>query len=71
MKRIKDGWHSVHGTEVYTEDGKVVRGVKRDGANATVTYPYHYEGSAVWVNCSGITLAAFRSGYKRGTVDMF
>jgi hypothetical protein len=73
MAKIKDGWHVVYGEDVYVENGKVVRGVKKGENNSEVTsYPYEYnKDQDCWVNVSGkITLSSYRSGRKKGTKCM-
>nr|DAH10228.1 MAG TPA: hypothetical protein [Caudoviricetes sp.] len=69
----KDGWHEVYGENVYVENGKVIRGVKKDENGSKITsYPYEYsKDHDCWVNISGkVTLSAYRSGHKKGTKCM-
>lgn len=73
MMANKDGWHKVYGTNVYVENGKVVRGVIKGADGSEVTcYPYEYnKDHDCWVNISKeVTLTAYRAGYKRGTKCM-
>lgn len=73
MAKIKDGWHVVYGENVYVENEKVIRGIKKDGNNSEVTcYPYEYnKDQDCWVNVSGkVTLSAYRAGRKKGTKCM-
>lgn len=73
MSQIKDGWHVVHNEDVYVENGKVIRGVKKGENNSEVTsYPYEYnKDHDCWVNISGkVTLSAYRAGRKKGTKCM-
>ena len=73
MAKIKDGWHVVYGENVYVENEKVIRGIKKDGNNSEVTcYPYEYnKDQDWWVNVSGkVTLSSYRSGRKKGTKCM-
>ena len=81
MTEINDGWHTICGYDVYVKDGCVMRGVSRE-QNPTTIYPYrvHYEWhdgiggkkrvSSGWDECVGITVGAFRAGFRRGTVTM-
>nr|DAE76147.1 MAG TPA: hypothetical protein [Caudoviricetes sp.]DAT88954.1 MAG TPA: hypothetical protein [Caudoviricetes sp.] len=73
MAQIKDGWHVVYGENVYVENGKIIRGVKKGENDSEVTsYPYEYsEELNCWVNISGkVTLSAYRAGRKKGTKCM-
>lgn len=73
MAQVKDGWHTVCGTSVFVENGKVVRGVTKDANGSEVTcYPYEYSKELdCWVNISGkVTLSAYRAGHKKGTKCM-
>lgn len=61
MTKMKDGWHTVKGYEVYVEDGKILRGVKNDTNGSRVpAYPYKWESTNnAW--CKGTpTVSAFR-----------
>lgn len=81
MKAIRDGWHMICGYHVYIEKGCVIRGMT-DGWQSKTTYPYrtHYEwrdsiGGKRRIesgldNCSGISVAAFQAGVRRGTICM-
>lgn len=73
MTQIKDGWHKVYNEDVYVENGKVVRGVKKDYNGSEITcYPYEYDKNQdCWINISGkATLSSYRSGRKKGTKCM-
>ena len=73
MAKIKDGWHVVYGENVYVENEKVIRGIKKDGNNSEVTcYPYEYnKDQDCWVNVYGkVTISSYRSGRKKGTKCM-
>lgn len=64
---MKDGWHKICGAMVYVENGKVMRGVQ-DGRTV---YPYRKNTKiGGWDNVSGLSVAAFRAGMKRGTIDI-
>lgn len=66
-KKVKDGWHIVYGRDVYVENGKVMKGLKKDHNNSLVTaYPYIRRNGG-WDNITGVKLEVFRSGVKRGT----
>lgn len=67
---IKDGWHTIQGYKVYVEDGKVLRGILGEGNSQRTAYPFRRSKNG-WDNDSGLTVNAFRSGVKRGTVNMF
>ena len=74
VRAVKDGWHSVDRYDVWVEDGKVLRGVKRtisDDGSGTL-YPYRWMGKPYncFTNVSGISLSALRSGLKRGSIIM-
>lgn len=65
----RDGWHTVYGNPVYVENGKVVRGMKKDHNGGWVAaFPYKASLYGGWTNVSGYyTLEQFRSGMSRGT----
>lgn len=63
----KDGWKVISGYEVYIEDGKVLRGIS---SRNTTVYPYRRCRHGGWDNVSGLSMAAFRSGVRRGTIEM-
>lgn len=67
-KKAADGWHTVHGQEIYVEEGVVVRGV----SDGRTTYPYRKDRTGNgWTNISReITLAAYSAGWRRGTIAM-
>lgn len=67
---MKDGWHVVCGYEVYVEDGKIVRGMKNHGSSKVAAYVYRRCKTGGWNISYQVTPSAFRSGYKRGTVDL-
>lgn len=50
MAQIKDGWHKVYGEDVYVENGKVERGIKKDMNNSEVPcWPYEYDKKTRWL----------------------
>lgn len=68
---MKDGWHVVCGYEVYVEDGKIVRGIKKKPCSGyCAAYVYRRCKTGGWNISYQVTPSAFRSGYKRGTVDL-
>lgn len=73
-KRIeKDGWRIIAGYEVYVEDGKIRHGVKDSytGIGQVSTYVYRASRYGGWDReYSGVTVAAFRAGVRRGTISM-
>lgn len=70
--RIKDGWHTLYGWEVYVEEGRIMRGVKSDRNGSSVcAYPYRKSTNNSWTIEDGISYWAFVSGVRRGTVCMF
>ena len=69
MAKCKDGWRAICGWDVYIEDGFVVRGVS-SGPDVVPVYPYRKDRHGGWNSCSGLTVAAFRAGVKRGTVRL-
>lgn len=76
MKKIRDGWHKIAGYEVYTEDGYILRGIKKDHNGSQVTaWVYklaNYGGDSGygWFRWERMTPDAFRAGVKRGTVRL-
>lgn len=71
-KMMKDGWHIVCGYEVYVEDNRIRRGVKKDYNGSLVpAWPYRWlDEYNCWTEECGCTVSAFRSGFYRGTYDM-
>lgn len=55
----------VAGYEVYIENGYIIRGIK----NGVTAYVYRQVKDG-WKKEDKITEAAFRSGVRRGTVDL-
>lgn len=68
MRKITDGWHNLCGCKVYVEDGRVLRGLSDDGQKPLYIYRHKKDG---WTSDGGITVDAFCSGIRRGTVDLF
>lgn len=65
---MKNGWHVLYGCDVYVEDGKVLRGLKNGGTEPA--YVYRKCRSGGWDRETAITVAAFRAGVRRGTIDL-
>lgn len=73
MKTYKDGWYTVAGYEVYVENNKVVKGVKKScsGVGEVPAYPYVAAKDGGWNLASReLSLEAFRARVKRGTADL-
>lgn len=66
VKKVKDGWHTAYGYEVWVEKGKAIRGVQGSGVSRKTVYFYknYGMGSAVKVTP---TLETLRRGLKNGT----
>ena len=73
MKKNKDGWKTVYGLSVYVEGGRVIRGTLGacGGFEYRTAYPYRWDQRlGCWTAAGGLSLAAFRAGVARGTVDL-
>lgn len=68
-----DGWHKVGPYRVLVEDRVITYCIKPDHngnpVRAHIYYDYHVPGSRQrhWVRDAKVTLAALRSGLRRGT----
>lgn len=72
MKMISDGWHVVSGYEVFVESGNILRGILYDPFGSPLTaYVYRRCRDGSLSRCSSISVSAFRSAVRRGTVDLF
>lgn len=72
-KNITDGRHTISGYEVYIENGKIVRGMKRDPSGIGKLPAYVYRSSKYGGydrESGGLTVSAFRSGVRRGTISL-
>ena len=69
MSKIKDGWHIIKNYIVIVENGRVLRGVSSQDWQQHAIWPYR-AGKYCWTNVSGISVEAFRSGVRRGTITM-
>ena len=63
---MKNGWHIIAGSNVYVENGFVVRGLSKDSLEPLFIYRISRRGG--YDMEYKITPAAFRAGMKRGTV---
>ena len=73
MRKIKDGWHTILGHDVYVENGIVKRGIEQlSPLNIVAVYPYRYVPKGVYKGWwrENVSVDAFRAGVKRGTIDM-
>ena len=70
---MTDGWHTLGGYMVYVEKDRVLRGVIGEYLGTKTAYPYRRDKrhKNLWVNVSGLTCNAFKSGVRRGTIKMF
>lgn len=69
-RKIKDGWHTICGHDVYVEDGFIIRGIKQSGQDKLTAWVYRSAGHG-WSREDRITPDAFRAGWKRGTIRLF
>ena len=75
MEKMKDGWHTIAGYEVYVEDGQIIRGIKYDQNGGQLSAHVYRQDRArsgracgLWTSEEKITPDAFRSGVWRGTI---
>lgn len=63
---------TVAGYDVTVEEGRIVRGVKRDQNGSYVaSWPYRWNAKQnCWVLDQGMSPSAFRSAVRRGTAKM-
>lgn len=66
---MRDGWHKICGYDVYIESDRVIRGTIEKYQGISTVYPYRLNKYGC-VNCSGLTVAAFRAAVRRGSVIM-
>lgn len=68
---MKDGWHTILGYDVYTEDNKVLRGTLGDGVTYRPAYPYKWNKRyRCWIKTTGINTSTFCKGVKRELIIM-
>ena len=65
MKRIvKDGWHNCKGEDIYTENGYIVRGIRKDYNGSDISsYPYRKTKDGSLTSTITGTLDGLRKGY--------
>ena len=69
--KIKDGWHTIYGRKVYVEGGMVRRGIKEDRNHSqAAAYVYRASRRGGWDKEDGLSVAAFRAGIARGTIEL-
>ena len=68
MTNQKNGWKKVCGYDVYVEDGMVKRGITSDGQRPL--YLYRKAKGGGWDSTSPMTIAAFRAGVNRETIEL-
>ncbi len=64
----KDGWHTISGYHVHIENGRIDRGMTAD--KQRTTYIYRHSKTNGYDKEDSITIDAFRSGVRRGTIIM-
>ena len=68
---INEAWRIAAGYEVFTQDGKILRGRTKDSNGSyKPTYPYRLTRDGTWTLEIGVTLEAFRAAARRGTMEM-
>lgn len=67
---MKNGWYKVLGYDVFLEDGFILRGILGKGNAQNPAYIYRRTKDGEWTKEERITEAAFRSGVKRGTIQL-
>jgi len=69
---MKDGWHIVYGYRVYVENGRVLRGTKKDiNGNDVTAWPYECNVEGGCDNISGVKIETFRRGVKNKKMGLF
>lgn len=72
MRKTKDGWHKIAGFNIFIENNRVLKGVRRDIDGGEITaYPHRVNKNGDWNNDAGLTVEAFKAGVRRGTVTLF
>ena len=68
---VSNGWHNLSGYLVYVWDGQVVRGMFGVGLDQRPAWLYRYNSRlGIWSFCVSMSVNAFRSGVRRGTVKI-
>lgn len=77
MEKMKDGWHTISGYEVYVEDGYILRGIKYDqNGGALPAFVYRRDRTKAGIQVNGwtsedkISPEAFRAGVRRDTIRL-
>lgn len=72
MEKIKDGWHTVSGYDVYVEDGYILRGTKPDRNGHEVdAYPYYADkDNGGWTRGTP-SVSEFSDGVRSGSWILF
>ena len=67
---MRDGWHVIHGYDVFVRDGKILRGIS--SKNDTI-YPYRWDKELRCWNAYyyGISVPQFRRGINSGNISMW
>lgn len=73
MEKMKDGWHTISGYEVYVEDGFIRRGIKYDQNGGVLpAFVYRWDRTLkCWNSEEKISPDAFRAGVRRESIRMF
>ena len=59
--QYEDGWHTIRGYYVLVENGRIIRGMKKDRNKSLVpAYPYRKAQGGGYDLCSGISVNTFR-----------
>ena len=66
-KKLNDGWNVVADREVYVEDGRITRGLKKDmnGSNVAA-YVYRKSSLGGWDKVESVTVKAFETAVEKG-----
>jgi len=68
---VRDGWHTIEGRTVYTENGYILRGIILDRNRQQVpAHVYRATRDGYWNIEYWLSVDAFRSGVRRGTIDL-
>lgn len=68
---VSNGWHKFAGYRVYVRDGYIVAGMLGAGRDQRLAQLYKYNPRfGIWMHCVFMSVNAFRSGVRRGTVKI-
>lgn len=71
-RKMKDGWHTICGWRVLVDNNRIAMGTSGTDIKQKPIYPYRWSKTEnCWVNIAPVSVAAFRTGIKRGTIQMF